>query len=85
MTLTLDSDFAPAHGGASVMVGDTVVGTVTSGGWGHRLGLNLAYAFVNPDVSQVGTPFEVDVLGHRIAAKVSPMGAYDPTMALMRG
>ena len=85
VTLTLDSDFAPAHGGASVMVGDTVVGAVTSGGWGHRLGLNLAYAFVNPDVSQVGTPFEVDVLGHRIAAKVSPMGAYDPTMALVRG
>jgi|TARA_B110000879_G_C11179031_1_gene517424 dimethylglycine dehydrogenase len=85
VTLTLDSDFAPAHGGASVMVGDTVVGTVTSGGWGHRLGLNLAYAFVNPDVSQVGTPFEVDVLGHRIAAKVSPMGPYDPTMALVRG
>jgi dimethylglycine dehydrogenase len=85
VTLTLDSDFAPAHGGASVMVGDKVVGTVTSGGWGYRLGLNLAYAFVDPDVSKVGTTFEVDVLGQRIAATVSPMGAYDPTMALVRG
>ena len=85
VTLTLDSDFAPAHGGASVMVGDKVVGTVTSGGWGYRLGHNLAYAFVDPDVSKVGTTFEVDVLGQGIAATVSPMGAYDPTMALVSG
>ncbi len=85
VTMTLDSTTAPAHGGSSVMVGDKVVGTVTSGGWGHRLGLNLAYAFVDPDVSEIGTCFEVDVLGQRVAAVVSPMGAYDPSLSLVRG
>ena len=85
VTMTLDSTTAPAHGGSSVMVGDKVVGTVTSGGWGHRLGLNLAYAFVDPDVSEIGTCFEVDVLGQRVAAMVSPMGAYDPSLSLVRG
>ena len=85
VTLTLESNFAAAHGGASVMVGDKVVGTVTSGGWGHRLDLNLAYVFIDPDLSAIGTALEVDVLGHRISAVVSEMGAYDPTMALVRG
>jgi dimethylglycine dehydrogenase len=85
VTLTLESDFAAAHGGASVMVGDKVVGTVTSGGWGHRLDLNLAYVFIDPGLSAIGTALEVDVLGHRISAVVSEMGAYDPTMALVRG
>jgi dimethylglycine dehydrogenase len=85
VTLTLDSHFAPAHGGASVMIADKVVGTVTSGGWGHRVGLNLAYAFVNPEISPVGTALEIDVLGHRVAATVSPIGPYDPTMSLVRG
>lgn len=85
VTLTLDSDFAATHGGASVMSGDKVVGTVISGGWGHRLDLNLAYAFIDPDLSAIGIALEVDVLGHRVSAVVSEMGAYDPTMALVRG
>jgi dimethylglycine dehydrogenase len=85
VTLTLDSTVAPAHGGASVMVEGSVVGTVTSGGWGYRVGQNLAYAFVNPDMAQVGTACKIDVIGHLIKASVSPMGPYDPTMALVRG
>ncbi|WP_205410787.1 glycine cleavage T C-terminal barrel domain-containing protein [Salaquimonas pukyongi] len=46
--LKLDATHAPAHPGASLMQADQVVGTVTSGDWGHRTGLNLAYAFVSP-------------------------------------
>jgi dimethylglycine dehydrogenase len=58
---------------------------VTSGGWGYRVGQNLAYAFVDPDMVQVGTTCEIDVLGHLIKATVSPMGPYDATMTLVRG
>ncbi|MGJ8624667.1 MAG: GcvT family protein, partial [Yoonia sp.] len=85
VTMELDSTDAAAHGGASVMVGDTVVGTVTSGDWGYRTGKNLAYAFVKPDHSADGTTFEVDVLGNRVAATVIPMGPYNPDYSLMRG
>jgi dimethylglycine dehydrogenase len=85
VTLSLESTVAPAHGGASVMVEGAVVGTVTSGGWGHRVGKNLAYAFVDPDMAQIGTACEIDVLGQLIKATVSPTGPYDPTMALVRG
>ncbi|WP_417733773.1 FAD-dependent oxidoreductase [Roseovarius sp.] len=77
VTLCLDDDRAPAHGGASVMQGERVVGTVTSGGYGHRVGKNLAYAFVRPEVSKKGCDLKVDVLGRLVAAVVSEKALYD--------
>ena len=44
VTLVVDTEDLPAQGGASLIVDDTVVGTVTSGDWGHRVGANLDYA-----------------------------------------
>ena len=85
VTLIVDSTGAPAHGGASVMLGDTVVGTVTSGGWGHRIGKNIAYAFVNPEVSKEGAAVHIDVLGEMIPAIVVNPALYDPDMSLVRG
>ncbi|SMX43898.1 GcvT family protein [Octadecabacter ascidiaceicola] len=84
VTMELATTEAAAHGGSSVMVGDDVVGTVTSGGWGYRVGKNLAYAFIKPEYSADSTTFEVDVLGKRVPAKVIPMGPYDPDYSLMR-
>ncbi len=81
VSLEIDSNVAPAHGGASVMQGDIVVGTVTSGDWGHRVGKNLAYAFV--DLATDGA-LEVDILGRRIPAKIIPSQVYDPEMRLPR-
>lgn len=78
VTLALDCGDAPAHGGASVMQGEDVVGTVTSGDWGHRTGLNLALAFVSPQMSNIGTSLEVDMLGVRVQANVIASPAYDP-------
>ena len=82
VTLALDSADAPARGGASVMVGDKVVGTVTSGDWGHRVGMNLAYAFVDVDMPEAVV---VDVLGVRVPAKVIPPSPYDPEFTRLRG
>ncbi len=78
VTLDVDCTHAPAHGGASVMHDGRVVGTVTSGDWGHRIGKNLAYAFVEPGFSDVGTEAEIDVLGDLVPARVMPTGPYDP-------
>jgi len=85
ITLDIDTTKAPAHGGASVMVGDRVVGTITSGDWGHRTGKNLAYAFVDPDQSAIGTPLDVDICGQILRAKVITPSPYDPSYSLMRG
>ncbi|MEL7278728.1 MAG: FAD-dependent oxidoreductase [Pseudomonadota bacterium] len=75
---------APAHGGASVMRHGVVLGTVTSGEYGHRVRKNLAYAFVLPEVSDVGSDFEIDIIGTKTAAKVIAPSPYDPQMTLVR-
>ena len=79
-SLQIDTGDAPAHGGASVMVGAEVVGTVTSGDWGHRVGKNIAYAFVQPDLAAIGQTLEVDICGTRVRAVVSERSPYDPDM-----
>ncbi|WP_299935012.1 FAD-dependent oxidoreductase [uncultured Pelagimonas sp.] len=83
-TLRVDSDDTPAHGGASVMRGDRIVGTVTSGDFGHRTQTNLAYAFVDPDLAEIGTDLHIDMLGQIVAAQVVPKGQYDPDMSRVR-
>ena len=85
VTLEVDCTHAPAHGGASVMQGDVVVGTVTSGDWGHRVGKNLALAFVEPSLAEPDTELVVDILGDLVAAKTIPTGPYDPGYERIKG
>ncbi|WP_072779369.1 GcvT family protein [Marivita hallyeonensis] len=84
VTLEVGSKAAPAHGGASVMLGDAFVGTVTSGGWGHRVQKNIAYGFVSPDYADSGTELHIDLLGDRVPATVVTSPLYDPEMNLVR-
>lgn len=84
VTLTIDATHAPAYGGASLMQGDKVVGTITSGDWGHRVGMNIAYAFVDPALSEVGCEMQLDHLGELVSAQVIAPSPYDPTFARMR-
>ncbi|MBM1633556.1 FAD-dependent oxidoreductase [Sulfitobacter mediterraneus] len=84
VTLKVNSTTAPAHGGASLMQGDAVVGTVTSGEWGHRVGTNLAYAFVLPELAAVGTALQLDLCGELVAAEVISPSPYDPEYSRMR-
>ena len=82
--LELETEKAPAHPGSSLMVADRVVGTVTSGQFGHRVGMNLAYAFVDPDRANVGDTMKVDLCGELVAAKVIAPSPYDPSFGRMR-
>lgn len=85
VSLEIDATHAPAHPGASLMLDGKVVGTITSGCWGHRLGKNLAYAFVDTDLSSIGNKMQLDLLGDLVGAEVIAMGPYDPDHSLMRG
>ena len=84
VTLAVDATHAPAHGGASLVADGKIVGTVTSGDWGHRTGLNLAYAFVAPGFAEEGTEMTVDILGKPVPARVIPASPYDPGYERMR-
>ena len=84
VTLTIATEQAPAHGGASLMDGERVVGTVTSGDWGHRVGRNLAYAFVEPGFAAPGSGMKLDLCGDLIEATVIEPSPYDPDHSRMR-
>lgn len=84
VTLTIDADHAPASSGASLMQDTRVVGTVTSGEWGHRVAKNLAYAFVEPDLSEVGCRMKLDLCGDRVDATVMDPCPYDPDFIRIR-
>ena len=84
VSLEINCDHAPAYGGASLMQGDDVVGTITSGAWGYRVGKNLAYAFIDSKFSEIGTCVKLDLLGQLVDATVCTPSPYDPDFELLR-
>ncbi len=84
VTLDVACKGIAAHGGASVMKGGKVVGTVTSGDWGHRTGINLAMAYVDPGLAMPGSELAIDILGTEYAARIIPQRPYDPTFDRVR-
>lgn len=84
VTLTVDCDIAPAHAGDPVYQGERLVGTVTSGGFGHRVQRNIALAFVAPELAEAGTGLSVAILGERYDAVVTAPCLYDPENSLVR-
>jgi dimethylglycine dehydrogenase len=94
VSMTVDCDVAPAHGGDPVFVGEQQVGeqqvgeqqvgTVTSAGYGHRVGKNIAYAYVEPGSAAIGTPLAIGILGERYSAEVVEPILYDPDNRIPR-
>lgn len=84
VSLQIDCSHAPSHSGASIKKGEDVIGTVTSAAWGYRVGKNLAYGFVDPEMSEIGTNLTVDVLGSPETAIVIAASPYDPKNMILR-
>jgi dimethylglycine dehydrogenase len=78
VNMMVDCDIAPAHIGDPVFSAGGQVGSVTSGGYGHRVQKNIAFAFVEPDQAEVGTRLQVGILGERYDVEVAPLCLYDP-------
>ena len=77
VTLEVHGTEAPAHPGASLMQEGRVIGTVTSGDWGHRVGKNLAYAFVDISMAIPGTRTGIDIIGNITPATIIDNGPYE--------
>ncbi len=84
VTITLDSDHAPAQPGDSILHDGAVVGTVTSAGWGYRVGKNIAMGFVDPGCASIGVGLAVEVIGEPVDAVVCDPCLYDPEFTLVR-
>jgi glycine cleavage system T protein len=65
-----------------------IVGTVTSGNYGHHLGGSVAMGYVpcpgESAADLLASRFEIDVAGRRVPATASLKPLYDPTAARMR-
>lgn len=71
-------------GGEPVLHDGTPVGYVTSADYGHAVGKSIAYAWLPPELSEVGMRIEVRYFGEDFSATVSAEPLYDPAMEKMR-
>jgi aminomethyltransferase len=65
-----------AREGCPVLVGDRVVGVVTSGAPSPTLGRPIAMAYVDPDSAAVGSELAVDIRGTKAPARVVALPFY---------
>ncbi|MEM9787114.1 MAG: glycine cleavage T C-terminal barrel domain-containing protein, partial [Pseudomonadota bacterium] len=84
VTIDVQTTHAPAHAGASLMSEGRVIGTITSGEWGHRVSKNLAYGYVEPELAEIGRQMQLDLCGKMVAATVISPSPYDSDHSLMR-
>jgi 4-methylaminobutanoate oxidase (formaldehyde-forming) len=81
--LVLDDPRSVALGSEPVRIDGSVVGRVTSGGYGYTVAKSIAYAYV-PASCAVDTPVEVDIFGTWVTGRVAKEPLYDPTGARVR-
>ena len=62
-----------------------MVGRVTSGNYGFRVGMSLAMGMVAGAVAKLGAALEVEILGKRVAAEVIESSPWDKDNARLRG
>ena len=86
VTFIVDATDADVIGDEAIFHGEDVVGWVTSGGYGHRVGESLAQGYVPRNLTAEGHPeaFEIEILGERRPASVCLTPPYDPEGRRMR-
>ncbi len=75
--LALEDPRSVALGNEPVRVEKSIVGRVTSGGYGFTVERSIAYAYLPPEV-EVGTAVEVDVFGRWVPGTVTAEPLFDP-------
>ena len=76
-----DSDM---HGGEPALVNGRAIGVTTSGGYGHYTGKSLGFVYVEPEFSEPGSQFHVDLLGKPYKATVLAEPVWDPANERLR-
>src|SRR5215472_16942454 len=81
--LVIDADGADAHGFEPVLDGNRLLGYVTSGGYGFRVGRSIALCYLPREYCDPGTEVTVEILGRTRAAEVARAPLYDPANKLL--
>ncbi|MEC7141551.1 MAG: FAD-dependent oxidoreductase [Pseudomonadota bacterium] len=83
VTLTVDTPMDVTLDEA-VLVNDTAVGYITSGGYAHHVGKSMAMAYVATEHAAAGTVVKVEIMGEMYPAEVQGAPLYDPNGGRMR-
>jgi dimethylglycine dehydrogenase len=75
---------ADARGSEAIYKDGSIVGRATSGGYGFRIGKSLALGMIHPNLADVGTTMEIEILGKRYQATVIEESPYDPKNVALR-
>jgi dimethylglycine dehydrogenase len=75
---------ADALGNNPIYANGKLVGRATGGNYGFRVEKSLALAMVRPEVADLGTNLEMDILGTRHRVTVIPESPYDPENQRLR-
>ena len=78
----LDAD---VNGYEPVWIDGEVRGFCTSGGYSHHAGKSIALALIPADLAEAGLEAEIEILGHKRAAKILTQALFDVDGARMRG
>jgi len=92
VAMNVECDIGACHAGDPVFVDGKQVGTVTSGGYGHRVKKNIALAFIDPEVAvslqtqtqESNSVLAVGILGETYPAQLSTLDQYDPQYSRVR-
>jgi 4-methylaminobutanoate oxidase (formaldehyde-forming) len=76
--LVLDDPRSVALGEEPVRVDGRIAGRVTSGGYGYTVGSSIAYAYLPPPDTTVGTAVEVEIFGEWVPGTVAAEPLFDP-------
>jgi dimethylglycine dehydrogenase len=83
--LQVDADDADAAKDDGIWVGDALVGEVTSGAYGHTVGMSLALASIDTPVTEENPELTVYVVGQPKAARILDAAPFDPIGDRLRG
>ncbi len=83
LSFAVDSQHADALGDEPIWHDDEVVGWVTSGAYGHRVGRSLALGYVRRELADE-SEFHIEIIGERCVARRLNGAAYDPSGSRMR-
>ncbi len=75
---------ADALGNNPISLNGEVVGRATSGNYGFRLGKSLALGMVRPEVSEIGTDLQMDILGNGHRVTIIEESPFDPENERLR-
>ena len=84
VALAVDAADADAIGDEPIRHDGKVVGWVTSGAYGHRVGRSLALGYVPAALAAASSGFEIEIIGERRRAQRLAVCAYDPDGSRMR-